>query len=97
MRNAVVLGGMTGLLGQALSMALIRQGWNVHAPRRGELDLFDRSAVEAYLVRTGADVLFNTVAYTKVDLAEDEPAEASRLNRQLPLILGKAALSTGVR
>ena len=97
MKNAVVLGGKTGLLGQALSMAMIRQGWNVHAPRRDELDLFDRPAVEAYLARTGADVLFNTVAYTKVDQAEDEPAEASLLNRQLPLMLGKTALSAGVR
>lgn len=97
MRSAVVLGGKTGLLGQALSMALIRQGWKVHAPRRDELDLFDRPAVDEYLARTGANVLFNTVAYTKVDQAEDEPAEASLLNRQLPLMLGKTALSAGVR
>ena len=97
MRSAVVLGGKTGLLGQALNTALIRQGWKVHAPRRDELDLFDLPAVEECLARTGADVLFNTVAYTKVDQAEDEPAEASLLNRQLPLMLGKTALSAGVR
>jgi dTDP-4-dehydrorhamnose reductase len=97
MKNAVVLGGMTGLLGQAIRMAMIRQGWNVHAPRRDELDLFHRPAVEEYLARTEADVLFNTVAYTKVDQAEDEPAEAARLNRQLPLVLGKAAQSAGTR
>lgn len=96
MRSAVVLGGKTGLLGQALSLALSRQGWIVNAPGRDELNLFERPAVEEYLVRTKATVLFNTVAYTKVDQAEDEPAEASRLNRQLPLILGKAVQNTGV-
>lgn len=96
MRSAVVLGGKTGLLGQALSLALTRQGWAVHAPGRDELNLFERPAVEDYLARTKAEVLFNTVAYTKVDQAEDEPAEASRLNRQLPLILGKAVQSAGV-
>jgi dTDP-4-dehydrorhamnose reductase len=96
MRRAVVLGGKTGLLGQALCMAMARRGWSVNAPGRDELDLFDRPAVEEYLARTGADVLFNTVAYTKVDQAENEPAEASRLNRQLPLILGKAAQTVGV-
>jgi dTDP-4-dehydrorhamnose reductase len=96
MKNAVVLGGKTGLLGQSLCMAMTRKGWVVHAPGREELDLFDRPAVEAYLARTGAEVLFNTVAYTKVDQAEDEPAEASRLNRQLPLVLGKAAGTVGV-
>jgi dTDP-4-dehydrorhamnose reductase len=97
MTSAIVLGGRTGLLGQALTLAMTRRGWTVHAPGRGELDLFDLAAVSAYVESTGARMLFNTVAYTKVDQAEDEPAEASRLNRQLPLILGKAALATGVR
>jgi dTDP-4-dehydrorhamnose reductase len=68
----------------------------VNAPGRDELNLFERPAVEEYLIRTEAAVLFNTVAYTKVDQAEDDPAEASRLNRQLPLILGKAVQNTGV-
>ena len=97
MRSAVVLGGKTGLLGQALCMAMTRRGWTVHAPGRADLDLFDRPAVEDYLTRTGADTLFNTVAYTKVDQAEDEPSEAARLNRQLPLVLGQAARNAGVR
>ncbi|WP_028576852.1 dTDP-4-dehydrorhamnose reductase [Desulfomicrobium escambiense] len=97
MRSAVVLGGKTGLLGQALSMAMTRRGWTVHAPGRSDLDLFDRPAVEDYLARTGADTLFNTVAYTKVDQAEDEPSEAARLNRQLPLVLGQASRNAGVR
>lgn len=97
MRDAIVLGGRTGLLGQALCQAMTRRGWTVHTPGREELDLFDLSAVSDYIKGTGARILFNTVAYTKVDQAEDEPAEASRLNRQLPLILGKAALATGVR
>jgi len=96
-RSAVVLGGKTGLLGQALCMAMTRRGWTVHAPGRADLDLFDRPAVEDYLTRTGADILFNTVAYTKVDQAEDEPSEAARLNRQLPLVLGQAARNAGVR
>ena len=97
MRSAVVLGGKTGLLGQALYMAMTRRGWTVHAPGRADLDLFDRPAVEDYLARTGADILFNTVAYTKVDQAEDEPSEAARLNRQLPLVLGQASRNAGVR
>lgn len=93
--NAVVLGGKTGLLGQALCAVLRARGWNALAVGRTDLDLFDLPAVEAFLSRAQADVVFNTVAYTKVDQAEDEPAEATRLNRQLPLTLGKAALATG--
>ena len=95
MRSAVVLGGKTGLLGQSLCAALARRGWTVHAPARDEVDLLDRPGVEGYLARTSATALFNTVAYTKVDQAEDEPAEAALLNRQLPLVLGQAARNTG--
>ncbi len=96
MKSAVVLGGKTGLLGQALCVALGRRGWTVHAPARDEVDLLDRPGVEGYLARTGATALFNTVAYTKVDQAEDEPAEAALLNRQLPLVIGQAARNMGV-
>lgn len=96
MKSAVVLGGKTGLLGQALCVALTRRGWEVHAPARDEVDLLDRPGVEGYIARTGATTLFNTVAYTKVDQAEDEPTEAALLNRQLPLVLGQAARNTGV-
>ena len=95
--NAVVLGGKTGLLGQALTQALISQGWVVYPLGRADLDLFDQSAVENYVRATKADTIFNTVAYTKVDQAEDEPEEAARLNHFLPLVLGQAALATGVR
>lgn len=96
MKTAIVLGGATGLLGQALKSALMERGWKVITPTRQDLDLFDLQAVEDCIRTNKADVLFNTVAYTKVDQAEDEPAEANCLNRQLPLILGKASANTGV-
>jgi len=94
MKTAIVLGGKTGLLGQALALALENRGWLVHALGREDVDIFDLTAIKHFLSTTRADVLFNTVAYTKVDQAEDEPAEASLLNRQLPLILGKAVAET---
>lgn len=96
MNTAIVLGGATGLLGQALRETLLAQGWTVHAPKRNELDLFNRAAVEAYCSSTRATVLFNTVAYTGVDQAEDEPEAADRLNRQLPFVLGQAAQTLGL-
>lgn len=97
MNSALVLGGKTGLLGQALCAALRNDDWAVHPTSREDLDLFDLSAVETRIHEVQANVVFNAVAYTKVDLAEDEPEEAARLNRSLPMLLGKAAMSTGVR
>lgn len=94
--KALVLGGKTGLLGQALTRVLLAQGWTVHALGRADLDLFDQRAVTAWFRSTQADIVFNTVAYTQVDQAEDEPEIARRLNHHLPQILGQAALDTGV-
>lgn len=97
MSTAVILGGKTGLLGQALTCALTGKGWTVHSLSRDDLDIFSRPDVEDFLNRCQADVLFNTVAYTKVDQAEDEPAEAARLNTHLPRLLGQAAANAGTR
>lgn len=92
--NAIVLGGRTGLLGQALCVALRARGWAVHAPGRGDMDIFDPRAVARVIHQTKARALYNTVAYTQVDKAEDEPDAAMRLNRDLPLALGQAVART---
>jgi dTDP-4-dehydrorhamnose reductase len=94
--TAVVLGGRTGLLGLALSRCLASAGWCVIPVGREDLDVFDQDSVAAFLDAHGPDVLFNAIAYTQVDRAEDEPEQAARLNVKLPLLLGRAARKNGV-
>jgi dTDP-4-dehydrorhamnose reductase len=89
-KRAIVLGGKTGLLGRPLAKALTDAGFAVLATTRSELDPFDASAVAGALQSFAATHLFNTIAYTAVDAAEDDPEEAYRLNRDLPALLGKA-------
>jgi dTDP-4-dehydrorhamnose reductase len=93
--KALVLGG-TGLLGRTLVTTLRRAGWTVLAPSRKALDVFDRGALSTLLDREGIGYLFNTVAYTQVDRAEDEQEEAYRLNRNLPLLLGRTIQGSAV-
>jgi dTDP-4-dehydrorhamnose reductase len=93
--KALVLGGKTGLLGQTLAATLSSEGWDVHCPSRGEVDLFSQAAVTSYLERMGIAFLFNTVGYTQVDRAEEERDEAFRLNRSLPVLLGRSAAAAG--
>lgn len=94
--KAIVLGGLTGLLGMPLTRALRGAGYEVRPTSRSTLDPFDREAVRDALASFGADLLINTVAYTAVDAAEDEPDEAARLNRVLPGNLARICLETGV-
>lgn len=94
-RRAIVLGGKTGLLGRPLAAALAKAGFAVWATTRSELDPLDPAAVDRALDSFAASHVFNTVAYTAVDKAEDEPEEAYRLNRDLPALLARACARTG--
>jgi dTDP-4-dehydrorhamnose reductase len=102
-QKGLVLGGKSGLLGRTLAATLEQAGWIVHAPGREELDVFDQDALSCLLHREEIGYLFNTVAYTQVDRAEEQQEEAYRLNRALPALLGRSApgvasrLSTSAR
>ena len=91
-RTALVLGGKTGLVGQALCEVLAKNGWQVVASTRQDVD-FAAQGVETALAnlveRTEPGCVFNTVGYTAVDKAEDCQEEASLLNVQVPALLAR--------
>ncbi len=93
--RAVVLGGKTGLLGQSLVAVLRDKKWDVVAHGRDDADVLDSAALERYLGDAAPEFVFNTIAYTQVDKAEDEPEEALRLNKALPACLGRIARQQG--
>lgn len=90
-KRALVLGGKTGLLGQALSKILRQEGWEVFAPLRGEIDIFSEKELSSFLQTNNISYIFNTIAYTQVDQAEEEQEQAFLLNRNLPRLLTNIA------
>ena len=78
-----VLGSM-GMLGSDLIKYLKLQGEIVTGFHRGNLDL-DPTNQEPLDALAGFDVVVNCIAYTKVDLAEDEPERAHLSNVLVPL------------
>jgi dTDP-4-dehydrorhamnose reductase len=97
-KNALVLGGRTGLLGQSLVRSLERAGWRVKAVGRQDFDPFDTDALAKAIEVGHHSHVFNAIAYTKVDQAEDEPQAATRLNEDLPRRVGETVqrLGTGL-
>ncbi|MBU1247388.1 MAG: NAD(P)-dependent oxidoreductase, partial [Proteobacteria bacterium] len=95
-RKAVVLGGINGLLGQALVQALEAEGAVVAAAGRSQVDVTDENDLDAYFERVDPEMVFNAVAYTAVDQAEDEPAVAALLNAEVPAILGRLCQKRGI-
>ncbi len=92
--RAIVLGGKTGLLGRPLVAALEKAGFVAWGTTRSELNPFDDDAMARALDSFAATHVFNTIAYTAVDAAEDDAPEAYRLNRDLPTLLAKACART---
>lgn len=93
MPKALVLGGATGLLGQALVQVLKVRHWDIETLGRQDGDLFNLDFLEQRLKKADADVIFNTIAYTQVDAAEDHPEEALQMNRILPDALARLVKS----
>lgn len=86
-----ILGGRTGLLGQALTTAFARAGALVFPLSRRDCDVLAPLSVEQWLDRNDPDLLVNATGYTQVDLAEDEPEMAFALNGSAPPLLATLA------
>jgi len=66
----------------------------VAARTRAELDIGDERAVVRALAETGSEWVVNAAAYTAVDLAEDQPAQAAAVNAGTPLPVTPSPAST---
>ena len=69
----------------------------VAARARAELDIGDAAAVARAIAQTGAKWIVNAAAYTAVDLAEDQPAQAIAVNDTAVGVLAAAAATAGCR
>jgi len=87
--NILVVGG-----GGQVGTELRRHDWPfgtaVHAPSREALDMTSETAIETVLAERDWAAAINVAAYTFVDRAETEVAEAWRLNALAPAILASA-------
>ncbi|WP_303285451.1 dTDP-4-dehydrorhamnose reductase [Marinobacter sp. SS8-8] len=92
----LLLLGKTGQVGFELHRTLSPLG-KITAPGREELDLMDEKAVTDFLVATNPSMIVNAAAWTAVDAAEQQQAEAERLNTGLPEQLAHYAATSNAR
>ncbi|MDD2220030.1 MAG: dTDP-4-dehydrorhamnose reductase [Desulfoplanes sp.] len=95
-KKALVLGGKTGFLGQALAQVLTAQGWEIICPDRNDLDVFNQNDMDRYLETHRPSHIFNTIGYTQVDTAEEDQNQAALLNKTLPVLLARLARQRGL-
>jgi len=93
--KVLVLGG-GGQVANAVVAAATAQH-DVEVRSRAQLDIADPSALARALAQTRPDWLVNAAAYTAVDLAEDQVAQATAINDTAVGSLSAAATSSGCR
>jgi dTDP-4-dehydrorhamnose reductase len=93
--RVLVLGG-GGQVANAVVAAAPAQH-HVVARSRAELDIGNARAVARALTETSAEWVVNAAAYTAVDLAEDQPAQAMAVNDTAVGVLAAAASAAGCR
>jgi dTDP-4-dehydrorhamnose reductase len=92
----VLITGANGQLGRALQ-ATAPLGVSIIAAGSAELDIGDAAAVDALLLAERPDAIFNAAAYTAVDKAESEEAQATRTNSEGVANLARGAAAIGAR
>jgi dTDP-4-dehydrorhamnose reductase len=93
--RVLVLGGGGQVAGAVA--AAVPAGHQVVARTRAELDIGDARALARAFNETGAQWVVNAAAFTAVDLAEDQPAQAIAVNDTAVGVLAAAASTSGCR
>ena len=89
--------GAGGMLGRAVVECATRLGHDVHAASRAELDITDAEATRRALLAWRPRAVVNCAAYTDVDGAESDRADAERVNAGGAGNVAAAAAEAGAR
>ena len=92
----VLVVGPRSMLAQELLPCLQQAGFTVAGRGRPELDITQAASIHAVFDEVQPDICINTAAYTAVDRAESEPAEAFAANRDGVANLATACHDAGV-
>jgi dTDP-4-dehydrorhamnose reductase len=95
MRVAVT--GAGGMLAREVLREAARRGHVALAFPRAQLDVTDEAAVAAALRAAAPDVVVQCAAYTRVDDAEHEEAEAARVNAEATAFVARVCAGIGAR
>lgn len=93
----ILVTGASGQLGYDVERELERRGIEHLGTSSRELDITDREAVERLMAAYRPDATIHCAAYTKVDLAEDEPERCWAVNADGTRNMAAACRKTGAK
>ena len=93
----ILVTGVSGQLGYDVERELNQRGIEHLGTSSRELDITDREAVERLMESYRPDAVIHCAAYTKVDLAEDEPERCWAVNADGTRDVAAACRRTGAK
>lgn len=93
----ILVTGVSGQLGYDVERELDQRGIEHLGTSSRELDITDREAVERLMESYRPDAVIHCAAYTKVDLAEDEPERCWAVNTDGTRNVAAACRRTGAK
>ncbi|NCB26127.1 MAG: dTDP-4-dehydrorhamnose reductase [Bacteroidia bacterium] len=78
--SKILVTGCSGQMGHDVSVDLIEHGYGVLSPSHVEMDLSDFNSIKQYLDQNKPSHVIHCAAWTKVDLAEDDPDACRAVN-----------------
>ena len=84
----ILILGANGQIGSSL-VKILKDDYQIKTATRKDFDCENINEIKRYFQKKHFDLIINTVAYTKVDQAEDEPKRAYKLNTLFPKMLAK--------
>lgn len=93
----VLVTGVSGQLGYDVARVLAQRGIEYRGTSSKDLDITDRAAVEHLMQSYRPDAVIHCAAYTKVDLAEDEPERCWAVNADGTRNLAAACREIGAK
>ena len=94
MKRTILLTGRTGQVGSEL-LRLLPEIGEVVAPDRHELDLLNPDSIVRAVREIRPELIVNAAAFTAVDAAETQEAEAHAINAVAPGVLAEEAKKIG--
>lgn len=92
-----IVTGSSGQLGSVISKELTSNGIYCHEWNRSNINLLDHKAVSTRIREIEPRVIINCAAWTNVNSAESNIAQASLVNSNVPAILAKASKEVGAK
>jgi len=97
--KSILVTGANGQLAESIRFTAQNSSYPVDLSFIGVsgLDLTDREKVKSFFTNRNFDYIINCAAYTAVDLAEKNTAEAFAVNAEVPALLGQVAYEKNSR